>query len=64
MNNVLKGETMRLEDMVTIIGGTSGCVTNEKVNGVITGFCAVGSFFNNIVGVGCAGYAVYQYYAC
>jgi hypothetical protein len=70
MNNVLnlsslkkKSETMSLcaGEMEKITGG--GCVTG-KTNGVITGFCAVGSFLNLIVAGGCTAYAIYEYYNC
>ena len=58
MNNVSK---LSLNEMENIAGG--GCVTG-KANGVITGFCVVGSFLNVFAAIGCAGYATYQYFNC
>lgn len=50
------------QEMEKIEGG-SGCVTGGA-NGVVTGFCLVGSFLNPFVAGGCAGYTLWQYFNC
>lgn len=56
-------KNLSMDDMVKIEGGKSSCVTGA-VNDVATGFCFVGSFLNPVVELACAGYGLWQYFAC
>jgi|LakMenE18May11ns_1017448.scaffolds.fasta_scaffold9844436_2 hypothetical protein len=59
----LFSKELSLIAMANLEGGSDKCVKGGT-NGVITGFCLVGSFLNPFVAVGCAGYGLWQYVNC
>ena len=66
----MKTETQNLNfsildssNLEAIVGGNL-CVTNTKVNGVITGVCITAGWLNIFVGAGCGIYTLVQYASC
>lgn len=57
-------KVLSMEEMTKIEGGSGSYCVTGGANGVVTGFCAVGSWFNPWVAGGCMGYGIWQYFAC